>query len=304
MHKLHLKDNSIPWRKILFVVVFAAVILFIWHNIESITAFQFRFDWKYSAVGFFSVVVAYLASFIVWRNIAKSFGLNAPILTEGSAWFLSQLGKYVPGKITLLLVRLDAYRGYSKRKVAIATGIEYVASLASACLLILVSFAFTNVPSFIRWLAAIGAIGLPLFLWPPLFSRIINAILKIMHLEPIKVKLSYKLVVRFIGAYSLCGLLHGLGLFFVLNSFAAVSSTYYLTITGAYFSAGLIGIAAVFAPGGLGVREGVLFLVLPAFIPKPTVIVGVITMRLIVTFAEILLAVCFVTVKKYRDSAK
>lgn len=293
-----------PWRKILFVIVSAAVIWFIWHNIERITAFQFRFDWRYAALGFLAVLAAYLASFIIWRNVAKSFGLNAPVLTEGSAWSLSQLGKYVPGKITLLLVRLDAYRGYSKRKVAIATGVEYVASLASACLLILVSFAFTNVPTFIRWFAVIGAICFPLFLWPPFFSRIINGVFKIMRLEPVEIILSYKLILRFIGAYTLCGLLHGLGLFCVLNSLSAVSVTYYLTITGAYFSAGLIGIAAVFAPAGLGVREGVLFLVLPAFIPQPTVIVGVITIRLIVTFAEILLAVGFVTAKKYRGRAK
>ena len=299
-----MKDNSMPWRKILFVIVSAAVIWFVWHNIERIAAFQFRFDWRYSALGFFSVLAAYFACFVIWRNVAKSFGLSAPILTEGSAWSLSQLGKYVPGKITLLLVRLDAYRGYSKRKVAIATGIEYVANLASACLLILVAFAFTYVPPFIRWFAVIGAIGFPLFLWPPFFSRIINGVFKIMHLEPVEVILSYKLVLRFIGAYTLCGLLHGLGLFFVLNSFSAVSVTYYLTITGAYCSAGLIGIAAIFAPAGLGVREGVLFLVLPAFIPQPTVIVGVITIRLIATFAEILLAVGFVTAKKYRGSVK
>ena len=64
-----------------------------------------------------------------------------------------------------------------------------------------------------RWFAVIGAIGFPLFLWPPFFSRIINGVFKIIHIEPLEVNLSYKLVLRFIGAYILCGLLHGLGLF-------------------------------------------------------------------------------------------
>ena len=299
-----MKANIMSWRKILLIVVFMAVIWFVWHNIEGIAAFKFRFDWRYSALGFFSVVATYLASFIIWRKIAKSLGLSAPILTEGSAWFLSQLGKYVPGKIALLLVRLDAYRGYSKRKVTIATGIEYIAYLASVCLLILISFAFMNMPSFIRWFAVIGAIGLPICLWPPLCRRIINGLFKLIKVEPVEVMLPYRLVLQFVSAYTLCGLLNGLGIFFVLNSFSALSVKYYLTITGAYQVASLIGIAAIFAPAGLGVREGVLFLLLPAFIPKPAVIAGAITMRLIVTFTEILLTAGFVTAKKYQGRVK
>ncbi|MEN8208869.1 MAG: hypothetical protein ABFR50_06430, partial [Candidatus Fermentibacteria bacterium] len=79
---------------------------------------------------------------------------------------------------------------------------------------------------------------------------------------------------------------------------------YYLTITGIYSIAGLIGLAAFFAPSGIGIREGVLFLVLPAFIPGPTVIVGVIAIRLLTTAAELLLAGVFVIAEKILSSKK
>ena len=89
-----------------------------------------------------------------------------------------------------------------------------------------------------------------------------------------------------------------MGLYFILNSLLPVDFRYFLMITGAYEVAGLIGIAAVFAPSGIGVREGVLFLVLPAFIPTPAVIIGTIAMRLIATFTELFLSFVFVVVEK------
>jgi hypothetical protein len=128
--------------------------------------------------------------------------------------------------------------------------------------------------------------------------RFVSWVSKLLAREPIEEFPPYGLLLRFVGAYMFASLLHGMGLFFVLNSFSPVNFRYFLTITGAYYAAGLIGLSAVFAPSGIGVREGVLFLILPAFIPKPAVIVGVITMRLITTTAELFLAGVFVVAEK------
>jgi hypothetical protein len=246
------------------------------------------------------VIAAYLVMVFIWTRVGLLFGLNAPMLKAGKAWFLSQLGKYVPGKVTLLLVRFDAYSDYPKSRVAIATGIEYIASLASACVLILVALASASqtVPHYIQWAAGVGTVSLLLLLWPPLSMRFINWGLRLLKREQIEEFPPYGLLVRFVGAYMLEGLLHGMGLFFVLNSFSSVNFDYFLTITGIYYAAGLIGLAAVFAPSGIGIREGVLFIVLPAFIPKPAVIVGAISIRLITTAAEIFLTGVFIVAEK------
>jgi uncharacterized membrane protein YbhN (UPF0104 family) len=101
-------------------------------------------------------------------------------------------------------------------------------------------------------------------------------------------------MIRLVFAYTLTGLLYGLGFYLVLNAFSPVNFRYYMTITAAIYAAVIVGMAAVFAPSGIGVREGVLFLILPIFIPMQTVILGVVTIRLIATGAEILLAGIFV----------
>ena len=89
-----------------------------------------------------------------------------------------------------------------------------------------------------------------------------------------------------------------MGLYFILNSLLPVDFRYFLIMTGTYEVADFIGIAAVFAPSGIGVRERVLFLALPAFIPMPAVIIGTIVMRLIATFTELFLAFFYAVAEK------
>lgn len=293
--------NKRPWYSwILLILIISAVTWFILHNFSEITQYNFRIKWPYLILSFLFVNSAYLVTVFIWTRLAVSFGLNVPILSAGKAWFVSQLGKYVPGKVTLLLVRLDAYRGYSKRKITVATGIEYIAMLASASVLSLVALAsaFQIVPYYIRWFAGVGTVLFLFMIWPPLSLHVINLILKFLKREQIEEFPPYGLLLRFVGAYIFAGLLQGMGLFFILNSLLPVDLRYFLIITGAYEVAGLIGIAAVFAPSGIGVREGVLFLVLPAFIPMPAVIIGTIVMRLIATATELFLAFVFTVAEK------
>jgi uncharacterized membrane protein YbhN (UPF0104 family) len=92
----------------------------------------------------------------------------------------------------------------------------------------------------------------------------------------------------------LIGLPYGLGLFFAFLSLHEISWTYFLTIMGAFYVADVVSIAAIFAPAGIGVREGVIFLILPAFIPKEIVVLAALLVRLASVIIEISLAAIIV----------
>jgi len=102
----------------------------------------------------------------------------------------------------------------------------------------------------------------------------------------------------------LVGLPYGLGLFFAYNCFYPLDWNYFLVITGVYYAAALIGVAAIFAPAGIGVREGIVFLVLPALIAKPAVIYATVLTRVIITLIEIFLAVFFVALDHITSGKK
>ena len=290
------------YSRILLLIVLLAVILVIWKNISEISSYSFVFKYGYFIASFAVIIINYLFCFLIWHWLTVSFGLRVPVLKAARGWFLSYLGKYVPGKIALLLVRMDAYDGYSGRKVAVATVVEYIVALVAACLVVLISLLFSPeiVPDYIRWIAVIGTVLLLLVLYPPLLRGIVNLVFRMIKKAPLNEVPAFMTILRLVGAWMIATFVSGFAFYLILNSLSPVSLKYYIIITGVYGIAGLAGLAAFFAPSGIGVREGVIFLILPAFVPEPTVIVGAIAIRLITTVTEVLLAGFFYFIERIR----
>ncbi len=197
-----------------------------------------------------------------------------------------------PVKLDSLLIRMDIHSGVPKRVIAVATGVEFIAAMASACLLVLISIVF--IPewpsSSLRWIALSLACLFVIILYPPILKTLTNWAFRLLKREPLNDMPSFGLLLKLVGVNILVGLPYGLGLFFAFNCFYPIGWNYFLIITAVYYAAALIGVAAIFAPAGIGVREGIVFLILPALIAKPVVIFATILTRIIITIAEIFLA--------------
>jgi hypothetical protein len=289
------------YRRLLFIAVIICILYYIIYNIDDISKFNYKLNWIYLFFSVLFFIIAYLIQLFIWIRLAKSFGLFAPFFLSAKAWSLSQLGKYIPGKIGLFLVRIETYENASKKTVAIATGVEFITSISAACILILIALAFLpeSIPVYIRWISIIFAVLSLIALYPPLLGKISRFIFKILKRELLIELPTFGLLLKLVAANVLVGLPYGLGLFFAFNCFYSVGWNYFLTITGVYYAAALVGLAALFAPAGIGVREGIAFLILPVFIAKQAVIFGTILTRIIITFVEILLAVSFVVIEYF-----
>ena len=167
--------------------------------------------------------------------------------------------------------------------------------MASACLLVLISIVFIPELQFssLRWIAFISACLCVIILYPPILKKLTNWTFKLIKREPLNDIPSYALLLKLVGVNLLVGLPYGLGLFFAFNCFYHIGWNYFFIITAVYYVAALIGVAAIFAPAGIGVREGIVFLILPALISKPVVIFATVLTRIIITIAEIFLASLF-----------
>jgi hypothetical protein len=216
-------------------------------------------------------------------------------MSAARAWSLSQLGKYIPGKAALILVRLNAYENHPKRTVAVATIVEFIAAVIAACLLILFSIFFMKniIPGYLRIIAALLSLFLLVLLHPKLLKYLTNILLIFFKREPIEDFPSFGLILKFVFINMLIGIPYGLGLFYSMDCFADLSFNYLIPMIGIYYAASLAGIAALFAPAGLGVREGIIFLILPTIIAKGVVIAGTIMIRIVSIAVEICLALFF-----------
>lgn len=292
-------------RSLLAVVLFA-VAYFVIRNVSEISRHDFQLSYPQLLYGFLSIVLAFIGMLLVWNRLAGSLGLRAHWLTAARGFFVSQLGKYVPGKIGLYLVRIDAYEGHPKSKVALAITFEYLANFAAGCLLVFAGFALApdEEAAQLRGFFAAGAGVLLLLLWPRFLISAANRILLWLGRSPIDHVPSYWFILQLVGAYVVVGLFHGLGFYFVIGALTPLSLHHYPLLTAVNYAAGLAGMVAVFAPSGIGVREAVFFLLLPHYVPLPVVIVGVLLARLVNTAVELALAGAFAAVSRFSAGAR
>jgi len=235
------------------------------------------------------ITLAYLNRFFFWTVLTASFQLKAPFLLAFRAFFYSLLGRYIPGKAGLFLFRIRAYEGGSRKKVGAALITEYIATLLAACILIIAGTMFIPATNVI--LTRVIPIGLlvvlVVLLHPAILRRTINSLFKLMRKEPLEVFPATKALIAITFGYIL---LHGLALFLLLRVFSPLGFETYPIVTGAYFMAGLVGVFAFFAPGGIGVREGVLFLLLSFVADSQSVVIAAAIMRLLTLLSELILA--------------
>lgn len=280
------------YRLVLSLLAIGGVAYLVLNSHNEISRFRFTYNWPMLVVAFFLEILAYLCRFRIWLGITDELDLRTSKRTAAKGYFLSTLGKYIPGNVGLFLARVEAYRGYSRSRVAAATVVEYVATIASSCLLVVIGLAAApfSVPEGIRLGSGALAVLLLTSLHPRFLLELINRALRLAKKMPVQSFPSWSKQIRFVLAYMLVGLLQGLALLLVLNSLHPTGFNNYLAITGAYYAAGLIGLAVVFAPSGIGVREGVLMLILPTIVPRPVAIVSTVLIRLVATAGEVALA--------------
>lgn len=73
-------------------------------------------------------------------------------------------------------------------------------------------------------------------------------------------------LLRWLLYYVLSWLAHGLAFQLFASSFGTLAGAHFSQVIGAYALAYVTGLVAVFAPGGLGVREGALGVILASFV--------------------------------------
>jgi hypothetical protein len=103
--------------------------------------------------------------------------------------------------------------------------------------------------------------------YPGVFRGLMAAALRLVRLEPLTAKLSYAHSLCILAIFLLGWAAQGLGFFFLACSLYPVRVSQFPVLCGAYVTAWIVGFVAVFAPGGVGVREGSLAVLLQAVMP-------------------------------------
>ena len=251
-----------------------------------------------------------------YDDILKASPTPIPTLPAYRAYLISHLGKYVPGKAMVVLMRagMSAADGAKAATAAIATFYETLVMMAAGGLLAALGFALggrspvmaVKVPMLGRivlefyHLAGLFALGLGLaflvVVFPPCFRRL--ALMVSLPLPGV----GPEALPRFSAGLLSRGLLRGveswlfLGLsqILVIRGLVPAGRFEYLgvffVVVASVALATVSGFVVAVMPGGLGVREGVLMVALGPLFGEDLAVVAALTLRLVWVAAELLAA--------------
>jgi len=282
------------FRASLLIITVVFVVLFCISNIRKISEYDFHIRYVFIVLSLLSASLGTIFNGAIWYQISRNFGIASNYISCMKIWLTSRLGRYVPGKLPFLLLRISMSKGVSAKIVTQATITEYFISIGSAVLVALLATIFIPYLPYMPFVWILGSLFLLVLFFK---SCWINAILNLALRQFGKPSLDYVPKRGFILKLSLQGILpvmfHGLSLFLLFYSLEPLPISLLPAITGVYYSASLLGLLAFFAPGGIGVREGLMMVVLSQFLSVPTVIVASMSIRIVTVVSELVLISSF-----------
>jgi hypothetical protein len=174
----------------------------------------------------------------------------------------------------------------------IALYLETVTMIVAAGLMFLVAIIFFREvrPFYIgrqsMWMVLLFLSGF-LSLHPRVLQKILNWILVQLKRETISLTISYSNILWILFVCIISWIVGGVGFYFFVDSVYPMAPQYILFLTGALAISSTLGLIAIFAPSGLGVREGALVYILSFMMATPVAVIISILTRIWMTLVEI-----------------
>ena len=206
------------------------------------------------------VFLGFFLNGLSWSMILKEAGYRISIRNGVTAHGLSIFTKYIPGKVWVIMGRAEYVAkmyGYSRKDMTSFSMDAQLISIWSALLTGTVGVFLVGGLSIYGWGILAMFLVLSLVIYTPLFHRLTGMILsRVLKREARIPKLPFRRVLKMIFWYVLNWSTWGTGFFFMAASMLPVVPGFEISM--AFPLAGSFGIITVFAPGGLGVREGII----------------------------------------------
>lgn len=214
-------------------------------------------EWKALAASCFFVCVAYVVLIQTWRQVVEAWGERLTFSSAMRIWFVSNLGKYVPGKVWSIA---------AMGTLAQEQGISPVAAVGSSVVVQLVNLVTGFGVFFIAGaqavdvplgaLAGVVALAAALAVSPSLVPPAVRLVNRLSGRQLSIPRLPRRAIWWAGAGTALAWLLYGIA--FQLFAMGMSGSTIGGSLgdwTAVFIGPYLLGFIAVFSPGGIGVRE-------------------------------------------------
>ncbi len=232
-------------------------------------------------------------TFPVWKAVLHGLGVALPWGVGARVFFTSQLGKYLPGSVWPVLIQMEAgrSRGASRRTMLAGNLITIVLSCAVGLILAGVLLPVSDAHALARyWWLLVALPFLLALLHPRAVPMVLDRVFAILRRERLDQRLAVRDSAK-ASAWSAVSFV-GQGLHVAILALAIGGhgvDTVVLCIGGMALAVSA-GVLFIPAPAGAGVRDVVLSLVLRSVLTSPQALAVVVTSRVLLIMADLLLA--------------
>ena len=226
-----------------------------WGKFESRLP-HIQFGWEWISAATVLILVTYALLIEGWRRILVAWDSHLGFVDAARIWFLSNLGKYVPGNIWSLTAMgvMARKRGLSAIAAAGSSVVMQTVSLATGTAIVMVTGAkLLGQPALVGaavLLLVVILLSAPRFL-PPLVSWVGNLIGREIAPPFVPAASIWTAAVASTLSWLFYGVAFQLFVHGLLGSAPGEMSSYIAVYTAAY----ILGFISPIAPAGLGVRE-------------------------------------------------
>ena len=211
------------------------------------------------------------------------------------AYLMSHLGKYVPGKAMVVVMRVVLTTPYGARPATAALASVYETLTMMAAGAVVASLGFVLSPAPVQLIPLGVSIGLAILLLVVVEPRIFPSVAALLTLPFPNVgpealpRLTHRLLGISVWYSALGWILLGMSQVAVVRAIApaGVAPGLWPVVTAGVALATLAGFLVAVMPGGLGVREGVLMAILAPAVGADTAVVSALALRLTWVAAEV-----------------
>jgi len=310
-----LKKHKGLIKVLLFILFIGAISYFfgktLVRNYDKVSKYNYSITFEIVLSGVLLILPVFLSGILWGRILFQLTGRKITAFWSSYVHTIAWLSKYIPGQMGLVLSKLAFAhsKGFDKRIVFLSSFYENVFLVLSS---LLISMPFVSVflldgkHDFYFYSSLCLILFLCLFLYKPFLLKFSNLGLKLIKIEPLSESnvLSTKDLALNLILYIIPRILNAVAFILIAESLFHVESNLYIILGATYVFSSIIGMLAIFAPGGLGVREAIVVLILLHYIGVEKSVVLAIVSRFIITITDIILLAYVLVIKFSKISEK
>ena len=297
-------------KYILIVIISYFLIKVFIENYNKMRGVEFTTNYALLVLATLLMFITYFLFALCWHFILDGMDIKSNIRFDTKNWFYSQMYKYIPGSLGLVVSRYYLYKKNDCSKIKMA-----IAIIAETGTLLFTGF----IIGIFYLVREIGMITFPVLFTIILISIIIFLLIIIMRFSREYIKkiigffikknmdnmvINYKKFNISLILFLFCWLLFGISMYLFVTSFIELPKNFLFTFIGINSLAIAISIITFISPSGIGVREGILILFLKEFVQMPTAIFISIISRIWLVSIEVIIFLGIYSISKISQKKK